>query len=210
MRGAPGVPCDLIVDGGSTIAAINFPALRSIYPGGAQALFALAHLAAPWSIDGLRLVIFAMEGLTAILVWRLLTICGHSPVATAIYWCKPLMAFCVTGQAHVDAALGPPILVALLATHRRAGALAGLALGLAAGVKLWPILLAPLLARALGSGWRRLASFALALGGTTLALCAPLLVASLGADAGLVAYASGWSVNNAPYAWASLGCRLLL
>ena len=54
--------------------------------------------------------------------------------------------------AHVDAALGPPILVALLATHRRAGALAGLAHGFAVGVKLWPILLAPLLARALGSG----------------------------------------------------------
>lgn len=206
-RGAPGMPPDLIADGGAAIAAINFPSLRSIYPGGAQALFALAHLAAPWSIDGLRACIFAMEALTAILAWRLLAACDGPPVATAIYWCNPLMAFCLTGQAHVDAALGPPILAAMLATHRRAGALAGCALGLAIGVKLWPVLLAPLLARALGQDRRRLASFALSLGGTTLVLCAPLLVASLDADAGLVAYATGWSVNNAPYAWASLGLR---
>jgi hypothetical protein len=205
--GAPGVPPDLIAEGGAAIAAINFPGLRSIYPGGAQILFALAHLAAPWSIDGLRAAILAMEALTALLAWRLLVACEGPPVAIAIYWCNPLMAFCLTGQAHVDAALGPPILAALLAAHRRAGALAGCALGLAIGVKLWPVLLAPLLARALGQDRRRLASFALALGGTTLVLCGPLLVASLDADAGLVAYATGWSVNNAPYAWASLGLR---
>jgi alpha-1,6-mannosyltransferase len=204
------IPPDLIADGSTTIAAISFPALRSIYPGGAQLLFALAHLAAPWSIDGLRAAIFAMEALTAILVWRLLVACGRTPIATTLYWCNPLMAFCLTGQAHVDAALGPPILAALLATHRRAGALAGCALGLAAGVKLWPILLAPLLARALGEDRRCLASFAFTLAGTTLVLCAPLLIASRGTDAGLVAYATGWSVNNAPYAWASLGLRHVL
>jgi alpha-1,6-mannosyltransferase len=209
-RGAPGMPPDLIAEGGAAIAAINFPGLRSIYPGGAQILFALAHLAAPWSIDGLRAAIFAMEALAAILAWRLLVACEGPPVAVAIYWCNPLMAFCLTGQAHVDAALGPPILAALLATHRRAGGLAGCALGLAIGVKLWPVLLAPLLARALGGDRRRLASFSLALGGTTLVLCAPLLRASLDSDAGLVAYATGWSVNNAPYAWASLCLRGIL
>ena len=210
FRDAPGTPQDLIADGHATIAAINFPALRSIYPGGAQILFALAHLLAPWSIDGLRAAIFVLEALAAVLVWRLLVDFGRPPVATAIYWCNPLMAFCLTGQAHVDAALAAPILAALLATHRRAGAFAGGALGLAVGVKLWPILLAPLLARALGPDRRRLARFALALGGTSLVLCAPLLAASLGTDAGLVAYATGWSINNAPYAWASLGFHFVL
>lgn len=210
LRGVPGAPSDLIADGRTAIAAINFPALRSIYPGGAQILFALAHVLAPWSLDGLRAVMFASEALTAMLVWRLLVIRGGPPVATAIYWCNPLMAFCLTGQAHVDAALGPPILAALLATHRRAGTFAGCALGLAVGIKLWPVLLAPLLARTLGADRQRLAPFVLALGATTLVLCTPLLVASLGVDAGLVAYATGWSVNNAPHAWASLGLRLVV
>jgi hypothetical protein len=34
-------------------------------------------------------------------------------------------------------------------------------------------------------------------------LCGPLLWASLGGASGLTAYAAGWSVNNAPFAWAS-------
>jgi hypothetical protein len=114
------------------------------------------------------------------------------------------MAFCLTGQAHVDAALALPILAALFAAHRRAAAAAGLCLGFAAGVKLWPILLAPLIARALWPDRRALAVFAIALSATTLALCAPLFWASLSADAGLTAYAGGWSVSNAPYTWASL------
>jgi alpha-1,6-mannosyltransferase len=210
LQGAPGVPADLLVAGRDAIGAINFPGLRTIYPGGAQALFALAHALAPWSLDALRAAIFALEGLTALLIWRLLRACGRSPLATALYWCNPLFAFCLTGQAHVDAALAPPLLIALLAAHRRASALSGLALGLAAGIKLWPILIAPLILRALWPDRRALAVFALVLGATTSALCAPLLAASLSADAGLSVYAGGWSVNNAPFAWAVHGARLLL
>jgi hypothetical protein len=70
-------------------------------------------------------------------------------------------------------------------------------------VKLWPILLAPLLARALWPERKALAAFALTLGLTTILLCGPLMWASLAAQSGLTAYAGGWSVNNAPYAWAS-------
>jgi hypothetical protein len=193
----------VVEPGRSMIAAINFPELRSIYPGGAQALFALAHLVAPWKLDGLRAVIVLAEALTAMLLWRWLVSSGRPPQLVALFWCNPLMAFCLTGQAHIDAALGPPILLALLAARRRQGALAGFGLGFAVGVKLWPILLAPLLMRALWPDRRALASFAVALGLSTLALCAALMLASLSADAGLIAYASGWSVNNGPYAWAS-------
>jgi hypothetical protein len=121
----------------------------------------------------------------------------------ALFWCNPLMAFCLTGQAHIDAALAPPILAALAAAGARAGLVSGLCLGIAAGVKLWPILLAPLLARALWPNTREVVRFGLSLGLTTLLLCGPLLLASLSARSGLAAYAGGWSVNNAPYAWLS-------
>jgi hypothetical protein len=193
----------LVEPGRSVVAAINFPELSSIYPGGAQALFALAHLVAPWQLDGLRALIFLAESLTAMLIWRWLVSSGRPPQLVALFWCNPLMAFCLTGQAHIDAALGPPILLSLLAVHRRKGALAGLGLGFAVGVKLWPILLAPLLMRSLWPDRRALASFAVTLGLSTLALCAALMLASLSADAGLIAYASRWAVNNGPYAWAS-------
>ena len=203
LKGMDGIAPALVDAGRDVIAAINFPDLRSIYPGSAQALFALAHLLAPWSIDGLRVVVFAAEALTALLVWRVLASSGRRPLLVALYWCNPLMAFCLTGQAHIDAALAPPILAALLAANRQRGAVAGLCLGIAAGVKLWPILLAPLVARALWPHRAALLACAMTLGATTLVLCGPLLWASLHANAGLTAYAGGWSINNAPYAWAS-------
>ncbi len=203
LEGLSALPPDLVAAGHQAITAINFPTLRSIYPGGAQALFALAHLIAPWSLDGLRAVIFVSEALTAVLIWRLLLSSGHSPLATALYWCNPLLAFCLTGQAHIDAALAAPILLALVAVRQRAGLVAGLAIGFAAGVKLWPVLLAPLIARALWPDRRALALFASALGVTTLLLCGPLVWSSLSANAGLTAYAGGWSINNAAFAWAS-------
>lgn len=204
LRGVPDVPVALIEAGRGVIASINFPDLRSMYPGGAQALFVLAHLLAPWSIDGLRIIVFLTEALTVLLIWRALAASGLSRHLVALYWCNPLMAFCLTGQAHVDAALVPPILAALFAARRHAGALAGLGLGLAVGVKLWPILLAPLLARTLWPDRTAVSAFALTLALTTLVLCGPLMWASfLAAQSGLTAYAGGWSVNNAPFAWAS-------
>lgn len=198
-----GVLRSLVEPSRHVVATINFPELRSMYPGGAQALFTLAHFIAPWKLDGLRAVIFLAEALTAALIWRWLATSGRPPQLAALFWCNPLMAFCLTGQAHIDAALGPPILLALLAVRRHCGALAGVGLGCAVGIKLWPILLAPLLLRALWPDRRAVASFAVALGLSTLALCAPLMLASISGDAGLVAYASGWSVNNGAYAWAS-------
>lgn len=203
LQGVGGALAPLVGAGRAAITSINFPELRSMYPGGAQAAFALAHLVAPWSLDGLRVVFFGAEALAAVLIWRLLVSTGRSPLLVALVWCNPLMAFCLTGQAHADAVIALPILAALIAAHRRAAAMAGLGLGIAAGVKLWPILLAPLVARALWPDRRALAVFTLALGATTLALCGPLFWASLSAHAGLTAYAGGWSVNNAPYAWAS-------
>ena len=201
LNGAEGVPPQLVEAGHAAIAAINFPELRTIYPGSAQLVFALAHVIAPWSIDGLRLVIFVAEALAALLIWRLLTMSGRSPLLVALYWCNPLMAFCLTGQAHIDGVLALPVLAALLAAHRRVGSLAGLGLGLAVGVKLWPILLAPLIARRLWPDRQALAAFALVLAVATIVLCGPLFLASLSANAGLTAYAGRWSVNNAPYAW---------
>ncbi len=203
LRGGTGAPQALVEAGRSVIAAINFPDLRSMYPGTAQALFALAHLIAPWSIDGLRTVIFGAEALAAMLIWRVLISSGRPPQLVALYWCNPLMAFCLTGQAHIDAALAAPILAALLAVHRRHAALAGVGLASAVGLKLWPVLLAPLMARVLWPERRALAVFAVTFGAVTLVLCAPLFWASLSANAGLTAYAGGWSINNAPYAWTS-------
>jgi alpha-1,6-mannosyltransferase len=173
-------------------------------------VFALAHGIDPWGIDGLRAVIFASEALTAALLLLTAIRLGRSPLLVALYWCNPLMAFTLTGQAHVDAVLAPLLLGALLAASRSRGALAGLCLGLGVGVKLWPVLLAPLVLRALWPARRAALAFALVFAMVCAAVCLPLLLASLSPGAGLVAYAGGWSINNAPFAWAVSGFDLAL
>ena len=71
-------------------------------------------------------------------------------------------------------------------------------IGLAAGVKLWPILLWPLVMRTAGRtgvmGWMTCAVVA---GGIAMASVAPIVAAGLGPDAGLVAYAETWTRNSA-------------
>jgi hypothetical protein len=85
-------------------------------------------------------------------------------------------------------------------TLRGKGIAVGVLLGLAAGVKLWPVLLAPLFGRWLPrSAWL---GALIAFGATTLLVLAPLLATIAAPDAGLNAYARFWSVNNAPMAWA--------
>ncbi|MCZ8373864.1 MAG: hypothetical protein O9342_00695 [Beijerinckiaceae bacterium] len=210
LNGSHGASAGLVAAGRQVIEAINFPDLRSVYPGTAQLLFAIAHAVMPWDVDGIRLIVLCAEGITALLVWHVLKISGRPAHGVMLYWCNPLMAFSLTGQGHIDAALVPAVFVALLAGWYGRSLVAGMALGMAVGVKLWPILLAPLLARVLWPNRQALVVFALGLAITSAILCAPLVLASLSPHAGLAAYAGGWSVNNAPFAWLSYGALHLI
>jgi len=199
---AAGVPPGFGAAGEALAAEVNFAHLRSIYPATAQAGFALAHFMAPWQMLGLRLVTLAAEAATLCLGVLLLRRAGLPPARAAIWWCCPLVPVLLVGNAHVDALLPPLLLGALLATLAGRGVAAGLLLGLAAGVKLWPVLLAPLLGRALPPGARLGAALALGVAGGATVL--PLLATAALPDAGLSAYAGGWVVNNSPFAWLRL------
>ena len=191
------------VAGRAAIEQINFPQLRSIYPGTGQVLYAIAHLIKPWSIGGLRVVLLASELATALLCWHLLGALGMSRHLVALIWCNPLLAFCLTGQAHVDAALGPLVLGAVVAMWRAWSVPSGALLGLAIGVKLWPAMLLPLFLRYFWPNRRAALGCLLSAAVVASATCVPVLISSANPNAGLVAYARGWSVNNMPYAWAS-------
>ena len=199
---AAGVPPALGEAGAALAAELSFAHLRSIYPGTAQAGFALAHLLAPYDVLGLRLVMLAAEAVALLLGILLRRRLGWPQARAGLWWCCPLLPLLLTGNAHVDALLPPLLLGALLATLAGRGGAAGVLLGLAAGVKLWPVLLAPLLGRFLPASARLPALLGLALAGGATVL--PLLVTALMPDAGLGAYAGRWWINNAPYAWAQL------
>jgi hypothetical protein len=197
---AAGLPPELGAAGAALLERLPFTELRSIYPATAQAAFLLAHWIMPWDVTGLRLVVLGAELVTLPLMAAVMRQAGLPIMRVAIWWCCPLLPLVLTNAAHVDALLPPLLLGAVLCTLRGKGIAVGVLLGLAAGVKLWPVLLAPLLGRWLPrNAWL---GALVAFGVTTLLVLAPLLATIAAADAGLNAYARFWSVNNAPMAWA--------
>lgn len=184
-----------------TLRAINFPELRTIYPSVAQAAFALAHLLAPFKVDGLRFVLLASELVTLWLLVSMLRRLGQSPLWSVLFWWNPLVAFVLVGVAHVDALIPPIVLGAVLAMSlgKPFAALALIALG--AGVKVWPLMLAPMVLWPLRRSPKRLITAAVWLSALLALTIGPVLLSALRPGSGLSAYAAGWSNNNAPYAW---------
>lgn len=183
---------------------INFPELTTIYPGTAQLAFALANLIAPFSLDGLRLVFLASEIAAVAVLVEILRTLGRPPLLAALYWLNPLIVWSSHGTIHSEALLAPLLLGTCLASWRGRDVLAAVLLALAVGVKLWPVLLVPLLARLVCDRGRKLVAPTLAFAVTALVLLAPLAISAVtGARSGLVAYSDHWWVNNAPFAWIS-------
>ena len=195
--------------GADVLARINFPELTTIYPGVAQAAFAVAHVIAPWKLDGLRAVFLAADLVGLWVLIALLGRLGQSPLVAGLYWLNPLVVFAIFGTAHVDGILVPLLLGSVLALSAAWPVAAVGLLALAVGVKIWPVVLAPLVFAQI---WRRRRRVGLAVA-VFVAICViavgPLVVTSLAKSSGLAAYASDWHNNNGPFAWASYGLYLL-
>jgi alpha-1,6-mannosyltransferase len=187
----------LAVDADIVHTKINHPALRTIYPPVAQAAFAVAHFIEPWSLLAWRLVCLTGELASLGLLLGLLKAVGRSPVWVALYWWNPLVIKELVNSAHMEAVLMPLVLAALLLAARRRPVAATGFLALAAGTKLWPVVLAPLIWRPLLAEPRRLALAAGILGCACALWAAPILMAGLGPDSGFVAYANYWKTNSA-------------
>ena len=127
---------------------INRPAARTIYPPAAQWLFALAAALAPGSIVGWRLLLLLFDGATVAMLLLLLRRLGQPSTAVIIYAWSPLVIFEGVQAGHVEAAMIPLILLALLLRQTGSSVLAGAALGVTVLMKLYPAVL-------LFAWWRR-------------------------------------------------------
>lgn len=194
----------LKAESGDVLARINFPDLTTIYPGTAQLAFAVAHLLRPYSLDGLRAV-FLVGDLAALAgLMALVPLTGGSRLFAMLYWLNPMVVFAIFGVVHVDALVVPFIVWAVVAALSARPLTCGALIALAAGVKLWPVLLAPLLLRETFRASPGLAIAALILtAAITGMLVGPLAFSAMAATSGLTAYAASWHINNGPYAWAS-------
>jgi len=181
-------------DANGITGEINSPVLTTIYPPAAQGVFALAYWIAPFKLWSLKLVflLFELIGLAVLLVG--LRSRGQPIIWSALYWLNPVIIFTTYNGLHMDVLLVAPLLAALLWAGRRP-ILAAIMLSLAAAIKLWPLLLAPVLFR----HWRAkpLVYFGVAalIAVLTLLSLLPMLL-SLGDSAGLVAYSANWTNSS--------------
>lgn len=197
-------------EGSSVLASVNHPQLKTIYPPVAQGAFALAHVIAPWNIAGWRLVCLAGEMATFALLLMLLQSVGRSPLWVALYWWNPLVIKELMNSAHMEALLIPFVLGALYLAFRRRFAGATLALGFAVGVKVWPLLLAPMVLRPLIHAPRRLFVCCAFLAVICAVFALPVYLGGLDESSGFVAYVSVWQTNSALFPAASLVVDRLL
>ncbi len=184
---------------GEVFDQINYPEYRSIYPPVAQAAFALSHLVAPFSLEGWRAVLILLElGALGFLI-AILRQFGLSPLWSAVYWWNPIVIKELSNSAHMEPVLMLPLLVGVWMTLIARPIWASGFLAVAAGVKLWPMVLGAALLRRLLGNWKTLFAAA-GLAALLLALfAAPILRAGFGEDSGFVAYAEKWQASSAAF-----------
>ena len=191
---------DLAQRGEETLLRTNNPNITTIYPPLAQAGFALAYMITPFDITGLRIVSLLAEILAFISMAFALRSAGQKSFGLTLYWWHPMVLKEFTNTMHMDVLLMPFIALALLMIISRREFFAQLALGLAAAIKIWPLMLMPFIAK------RNIRSIAYAATGVAilLFLMLPQLLA-LGEGAGLTRFGQDWQRNSFAFTLVSGG-----
>ncbi len=121
---------------------INRPTKPTLYPPGAQILFAAVTTVFPDSLLGWRFFLLGCDIATTVLLLRLLRRMGRPPGAVIVFAWAPLAVFEGVQAGHVEPALLSLVLVALLWRQEGRMAMAGAAVGAAILLKLYPAVLA--------------------------------------------------------------------
>jgi hypothetical protein len=186
----------LAVDSGDVLERINHPELRTIYPPLAQAVFAVAARIDPFGVTGWRLVLLVFDGLTTILIACVLRELGLPSARLGWYAWNPVLLCHVYLGLHMDVLVLPLVVGAVLLGLRRRFGAAILLCVCGSAMKIWPILLVPVLLRPL---WPRRAAFAGACALSVvvaLVLWSPVLAAPPGDQNGFLAYGDQWQSND--------------
>lgn len=182
------------------IDRVNHAKLGSIYPPVAQGAFALAYTIKPWSLAALRFVLFTFDAATLVLLLIILRHLKLPLLLGAVYWWNPIVIKETANSAHMDVIVLPFVLGGLLLAARKRPVVGAAVLGLAAGTKIWPVILLPLVLRPLLSSPRRLVLALLAFA-VVVGVQIPMVLgaARLADESGFVAYGREWEMNDAFY-----------
>ncbi len=175
------------------LSFINYPAIATVYGPVVQWVFALAYRIAPGEIWPLQL----MSAFADVVILWLLSRLGAGNALLLYAW-SPLILKEHSLTAHPDVFSIALMFVSIVAAYRKRALLAGFALGLALGAKVFALLIVPFLfSRVWALGyWLRL-------GGATLVSLA-LITLSFGTikiwiPEGLLAMADSWLFNSPLY-----------
>jgi hypothetical protein len=124
---------------------LNHPTWRTIYPPAAQRFFRAVDRVRPDSVLAMKLAMAVAELAGLAVIWGLLRAEGRPSWQAAIYAWNPLVLVEVWANGHLDGVLVPLLAGALWAALARRHAVAGVLIGLAASLKLYPATLLVLL-----------------------------------------------------------------
>jgi hypothetical protein len=186
----------LVKDAQGVLNRINHPHLTTIYPPVAQLFFAAAHAITPFHPTGLRAIFFAADATTFGLLVLVLRSLGLPVGQIAWYAWNPILLREVYSSVHMDALLLPVIAASMLAAVRHRAGLAAVLLTLAAGIKVWPVVLVPIIIRTLLGRWRTLMATLAGCAATTAVTWAPVAQVPHNENSGFLAYGRGWQNND--------------
>ena len=193
----------LSVENGNFTTRINNPHLTTIYPPVAMGVFTLAAVIKPFNLDVLRAIYLVIELGTLWLLFKTLSAYGREPFWALLYWLNPMLIYSVYNAGHMDIILVPFLMGALYLAKRKP-LWASLALGLAAAVKIWPLILGPVLLRSHRKSLMTYIGGGMIMGLTALILLFPMLQ-TLGENSGLQAYAGGWQRSSFVFGYLESG-----
>jgi len=121
----------------------NRPFARTIYPPLAQAAFRAVRAVAGESVTAVKALMLLGDLATLAILVHLLGALGLPRSRVILYAWQPLTVFEIASSGHVDALAGPFILLAVVAWRGHRNAAAGVALGAATLVKIFPVVLLP-------------------------------------------------------------------
>jgi len=173
---------------------INNPDLTTISPPVTQAVFALAAFIKPLNLDALRLLFLLSEAITMFMMIKALSLYDRSPLWLGLYALNPLLIFSAFNAAHMDILLAPALIGTVIAM-RRHPFVAAITLSIAAAIKIWPLLLAPIIFRPWRTDLKTYISCALIVAVLSLLMLWPMLT-TLSANSGLAAYSTQWQRSS--------------
>ncbi len=186
------------------LSQINNPDLPTIYAPVTQFVFLLSYLICPGSVTALQAILIVFDLATVALLFRLTSVGNVMLYA----WC-PLVIKEIAFTAHPDGVGICLLLAAIVLARNRRLQSAAICLGMAAGAKIFALVLVPLvLLRARARHW-------VLCGVTFLALYAPFVLSGGTDMQSLLIFAREWEFNSALFGlitnfWGTSETKLVL